>query len=188
MKFIFKALLLLSIITSNTQVSFANHMFTNNTIVTIESFEELGPLIEDGNNNTLLVLDVDYTLLQPLNPAFQYGNFPQNIDFVKRTMSQVPKHLKNEFLTAIATSGKPQLIDEKAPKIIEKFKNETTQVLVISAILTGKWKNIPDIMKWRIDCLKNAGIHPTGFDFKETYSFKDFPPYRENYPQMVLLN
>ncbi len=56
-------------------------------ISTIESFKDLEAYINQADADTLLILDVDYTLLQPLSPAFQYGNFKNNAEFVKKTLS-----------------------------------------------------------------------------------------------------
>jgi hypothetical protein len=69
MKSIFKILIII-IINSHMQLSFASNMFANNSIVTIESFKSLEPLLEYADNSTLLILDVEYTLLQPKNPWY----------------------------------------------------------------------------------------------------------------------
>lgn len=159
-----------------------NTTLTNLPISTIDSFEDLIPFVKQSGPTTLVILDVDYTLFQPLAPAFQYGNFATNAEFVRSTMKQIPKDLKNEFLTAMATAGEPQLIDKKAPAIIKQFKQQGSHILALSSILTGKWKNIPDIMKWRVKKLKKAKIQLTNFGFKSTYHFKQFPSYRGNYP------
>jgi hypothetical protein len=165
----------------NVVVSSNNTTRTDLPIVTIDSFEDLIPFVKQAGPSTLLILDVDYTLFQPLVPAFQYGNFAKNAEFVRSTMQQIPKDLKNEFLTAIATAGEPQLIDEKAPAIIKQFKQQGARILALSSILTGPWKKIPDMMKWRVKKLKKAKVPLTNFGFKSTYCFKQLPSYRGNY-------
>ncbi len=153
-------------------------------ISTIESFKDLEAYINQADADTLLILDVDYTLLQPLSPAFQYGNFKNNAEFVKKTMHQVPKSLKSEFSTDMVTASESQLIDKDAPQILKKFEQKGTRLLALSAILTGKWKHIEDIMEWRISSLARAQIQLTDFGFTSTYQFKEFSAYRGNYPEI----
>lgn len=174
--------LVIAIALPSVLLSSNNTTLTNLPISTIDSFEKLIPFVKQVGPSTLVILDVDYTLFQPSIPAFQHGNFAKNAEFVRNTMKQIPKDLKNEFLTAIATAGEPQLIDKKAPAIIKKFKKQEAHILALSSILTGPWKNIPDIMGWRVKKLQKAKIQLTNFGFKSTYHFKQLPSYRGNYP------
>lgn len=162
----------------------ASRSDSDSLIATMESIKDLEACIDQADADTLLILDVDYTLLQPLSSAFQYGNFKNNSEFVKKAMQQVSKNLKSEFSTAIVTASGSQLIDENTPQVLKKFEQKGTRILALSAILTGKWKQIKDIMEWRISALSKAQLQLTNFGFNSTYQFKEFPSYRGNYPEI----
>ena len=114
-----------------------------NMIYTIEKFDALKEQIDSADKDTLLILDVDYTLTQPSNPAFQQANFCLNPQMVKNFIKSVPDSLKSEFTSFIATSGEGQLLEEEAPSMIRTVKEKGARVLVISGILTGQWQDIP---------------------------------------------
>ncbi len=117
--------------------AFAENNDNEVKIITVESFSDLEAYLKCGDTDTLFIMDVDYPLLQPLIPAFQYGNFRNNKEFIKKTPKQVTKEQRGTLSTAIATSGETQLIDEHAPQIIKKLKEKGTHVLALSAILSG---------------------------------------------------
>lgn len=157
---------------------------TANSINTIEKFHDINEQLPNVDKDTLIILDVDYTLLQPSNPAFQQGNFRLSPEFIKGVMKSIPEKSKSEFATAVATSGEGQLLEEETPSIVESFKQKGVRVVVISGILTGQNLQIPNIMDWRINTLKRVGILPTTFEFDSIYQFKEFPPYRGEYPEI----
>lgn len=154
-----------------------------NSINIIEKFNAIDERIGNVDKDTLIILDVDYTLLQPSNPAFQQGNFSLSPEFVKSFMKSIPESCKSEITTAIATSGEGQLLEEETPEIIDAFKQKGARILIISVILAGHLPNIPDLMDWRINNLKKVGIQPTTFGFNHAFQFKEFPPYRGKYPE-----
>lgn len=153
-----------------------------NVIYTIEKFEALKE--EQIDKNTLLILDVDYTLTQPSNPAFQQANFCLNPQMVKDFVKSVPESVKSEFSNWIATSGEGQLLEEDVPLMIRAFKEKGGRVLIISGLLTGRWKEIPDMMDWRIRNLRRLGIETSDFGFNQPYQFKEFSSYRGEYPEI----
>jgi len=155
-----------------------------NMIYTIEKFDELKEQINSADKETLLILDVDYTLTQPSNPAFQKANFCLNPQMVKSFVKSVPDSIRSEFASFIATSGEGQLLEEEIPTMIRTVKEKGARVLVISGILTGDWQGIPDIMDWRINNLRKLGIETSNFGFDQLYQFKDFPSYRNRYPEI----
>lgn len=153
------------------------------SIQTIDTLKVVEEEVAKSDADTLVILDVDYTLLQPSNPAFQQKNFQVSSEFIKNSMKTLPESIKNEFSTAIATSGEGQLLDEKSPALIEAFKQKGARVLVISGILAGKWNAIPDLMDWRIHNLKRLGITPSTFGFDKPFQFTDLPSYKGKYPE-----
>ena len=82
------------------------------------------------------------------------------------------------------TASGSQLIDENTPQILKKFEQKRARILALSAILTGKQKQIKDIMEWRTSAPSKAQLQLTNFGFNSTYQFKEFPSYRGNYPEI----
>lgn len=152
-----------------------------NTIQTIDTFNAVEQAFVD--TDTLVILDVDYTLLQPSNPAYQHKNFQLSPEFIKSCMKTLPESSKNEFATSIATSGGGQLLEESSPAIIESFKRNGARVLVISGLLVGQWNTIPDLLDWRISTLKGVGIIPSTFAIEGRVEFTDLPSYKGKYPE-----
>lgn len=152
-------------------------------IIRIEKLEQIESKIPVVDKDTLVVLDIDYTLLQTSYPAFQMGNFPSNAEFALNIMELV-SNKKSEFSTSIATSAESELIEKNAPLIIDGLHRKGARVLLLSAILTGKWGNISDIMEWRIKNLKKAGIISSDFGIKGKHKFDNFQSYRGNFPEL----
>jgi hypothetical protein len=157
---------------------------TSGMIYTIEKFEILKEHINKVDKDTLLILDVDYTLTQPSDPAFQQGNFHLSPGFIKDFLRSIPDSIKSEFVSYIAISGEGQLLEEEVPSIIRALKQKGVQVLVISGILTGQLLHIPSVMDWRISNLRRLGIKTSTFGFDQSYQFKDLPSYRGEYPEI----
>ncbi len=155
-----------------------------NVIYTIENFNALKEQIDDVDKDTLFIFDVDYTLTQPSNPAFQQANFCLNPQMVKDFVKSVPEIIKSEFTSFIAISGEGQLLEEEAPSMIKSLKEKGGRVLVVSGILTGQLQDIPNIMDWRISNLRKLSIETSKFSFDRLYEFKDFLPYRGRYPEI----
>lgn len=152
-------------------------------VITIEKIEQIESKIALVDKDTLVVLDIDYTLTQPSYPAFQYGNFKANYEFVKNTM-QLVSDKRSEFSTAIATSSEGVLIEMNAPLVIENLRKKGAKVLLLSAILTGEWANISDVMEWRVQNIKKIGIISDDFGIVGKLKFHNIQSYRENFPEI----
>lgn len=155
-----------------------------NVIYTIEKFEALNEYLDHVGKDTLVILDVDYTLLQPFNPAFQQGNFHLNPELIKECMKSIPDSMKSVFTTSIAISGEGQLLEEKTPSIVKAFKQKGARILIISGILTGQLPHIPNLMDWRISHLKKLGIETSTFGFDQAYQFQDLSSHQGEHPEI----
>lgn len=174
---------LLLLISHSALFGAAHQQTASNAIQVVENLQNVEQDVADANSDTLVILDVDYTLLQPANPAFQQKNFQLSPDFIKNTMKSLPESSKSEFATAIATSGEGQLIDQSSPAMIEAFKQKGARVLVISGLLVGNWNELGDLMDWRIRTLHSLGIVPTTFGITSPWEFTDLPSYKGRYPE-----
>jgi hypothetical protein len=151
---------------------------------TIGSFQEAEAVLATADKNSLVVLDADFTLIQPNHPACQMANFKQNKDYIHAFFKKLPEEVSSDiFPTFWMTRAPSVLIDLKIPAMIKKLKGQGASVIVLSAIITGSFPEVGDILTWRLSNLNKLGIKLSSFDIKTRIKLTDFSLYRGNYPE-----
>lgn len=112
----------------------------------------------------LLVFDIDYTLIHPNEPAFQFLNFVKNKSFLEtifNTLSHGERDIFSNLMVFHLCGNGP--IEKEGPQIIKHLQNEGYRTIALTASMTASLKNECLIQK-RIDNLRQLG-----FDFSHTF-------------------
>lgn len=137
-------------------------------VLTIENFNRLEQEVEHLDSQSLLIMDIDYTLLIPK-------------DMIMRPIARKMRNkiLKDENVDLFHLSDREKdafsilyneyeviLTDPKILKILEKARENRVTMMAMTASLTGPFGLLPSIEKYRLDQLLNLGI-----------DFRDVAPY-----------
>ncbi len=125
-------------------------------VVEAPSLEIIEKELRNLDENSLVVLDVDYTLIVPndrvLLPCGE--EYFQNILKKLREMGEEGEILGSK----IALQSQVSLIDERIHHMLEFLKQKNIKVIALTAMITGKYGQIPNVEEWRVNQLRSLGI------------------------------
>lgn len=151
----------------------------------IHHFSEIETAIGPLKNSDWLLLDIDYTLTEPSDPALQMSVIKQNKLRFREELSKFNAEEKELVPVLMVTQTESQLTDPLIPKLIQKWQKQIP-VLGFTALDTSVLPQIGYIPAWRTKELKNLGISfhvdaQTPFP-KERVEFNTFPSFRGTFP------
>lgn len=138
--------------------------FLDANIVETPNLTPLESEIERLDEETLMVFDVDWTLIVPQDKSLRFREF---WSLAKAKTIHLPdggEHCESLVLL----QSKSELIDQKVLDIISALKNKNVKVIALTAMRTGKWGHIPSMVDWRIQHLATLGI-----DFSPSAPYAD---------------
>ncbi len=129
----------------------------HNEFQIIESHRDIKlDLISKG---TLVVFDVDETLIQPIDSYLVNEHSPKGKAFLRAFVSSHPKFPNWDILTsATLKQAKRPLIEKGISNIFKKMRISGAQVIVLTAMNTGPLGDIEYLEKWRYNHLKSLGV------------------------------
>lgn len=144
----------------------------------ITTLNQLAPVFEEANPNTLVIFDVDNVLTIPDHPAFQIANWAHHNDLVYGQYAQLAQVEKEALCTLMITQNPLLLIEESAPEWIANLSKRGIPVIA----LTAAWSE--NQLAWqRCETLRALGIELKG---KESWGskivFNQCPCYNDSYP------
>lgn len=151
-------------------------------IIEMEEMEKIFYYLQEAGEKTWVIFDVDMVLVQPSDPAFQMANMKRFSSICKQIMKEIPPEKQPLFLSLMTMSSDPVLIDERTPEFIQMIRNKGAFTMVLTANLTGSFRSIPCMERWRIESLKNLKIDfSQGAPSNKEMTFDHLPSYRGNY-------
>lgn len=114
--------------------------------------------IEESDSDTLIIFDVNDTLITCDEPLFHDKNkktFGQVSDEYFKDLS---KERIDELMTTILSSRKTSLVDQKVLDIVDLVKNKQLRMVVLTSCGTGKYGLIEKMEDWRIRQLEDLGL------------------------------
>ncbi len=146
----------------------------NNTciaeVITTSSFEKLKGIFLTADEDTLIILDIDETLIVATDAALH----PKKRNFIKKQIAasagghDQPSHL---LWSIIQKEHHPKLIDKEMPLIIKKLQRNGALVLACTSFPIGSWGIISNIEQWRSNQLMKLGIE---LSILKTVNMKQF--------------
>lgn len=146
------------------------------TIVHTPNLEVIEPYLDQLDPNSLVLLDVDYTILVFKDRALGHDS--------EKYYKPIMKKLKNRddinYLTSsIFIQAEYSLIDQKILTLIEKLQNKNIKVIALTAIPSGSLGLIPHCGEWRFNQLLTLGINfESAFPTIQSLSVQGFPETR----------
>lgn len=151
--------------------------YKSSAIQSIRSFGEVD--FNAIKSKTLVIFDVDETLIQPTDIYVMNENSPHGEAFKKRLVAANPE-IKNwdEIATILLLQAERPLIEPSVIDKINAIKRRGVDVIALTAMNTGPWAELPSMEHWRYEQLKSLGFEgsfeSTEFKLK---SFKKKPVF-----------
>lgn len=151
-------------------------------IIQIKDIKQVFNGLQEADQKTLVIFDVDMVLIQPSDPAYQMANIKRYGSIAKKVMNQIPPEKQMVFLSLMTVASKSILIDERLPCFLQELTQRGIPTIALTANLTGKLGSIQNMEKWRVEDLKRLGI-----DFSPSAPchspilFDQLPAYRGSY-------
>ncbi|HEV2601951.1 MAG TPA: DUF2608 domain-containing protein [Candidatus Babeliales bacterium] len=139
--------------------SFGSWFYTtaNSPIQTIHSFNEVD--FDAIDTDTLVLFDVDETLVQPIDTAFT-KNWAKRDNFQKKLIAEHPEIKNWDIYMSIAVTDIPRpLLEPMIIDTIAKLQNRGVAVIACTAMETGKYATIEKLEAWRYNHLASLGFH-----------------------------
>ena len=135
----------------------------------ISSLHELEEALSKADEKTLIVFDVDEVLITTkdhfLHPYALDDFFLWAQRAFENAKSEEEKIDVEEKLSLCMLLPERVLIEENAPKLIEKLQKKKAKVIALTSCRTGTFGVIPKVEKWRFEHLQSLGV-----DFSSAFS------------------
>lgn len=151
----FHVLLLFSLLFSSCSNS------VSSSIKDIKSYKEVD-LENIIDSTTLVLFDVDETLIQPEDSFLINEHTERGLEFRRSFIQKNPEIMKMHDIGGILLeqAARP-LIEKEVIDIINILKKNNINVFAITAMNTGEYSSIGRMEKWRYSHLKNLGFEGT---------------------------
>lgn len=144
----------------------------------IEHFDRL-------NTNSLLLWDVDLTLILPVDRIMHPNSSFERKELKKTYFSDISEDEHDWLISQMFNSCTYGLVDEKLPDFIATIQDKKIPSIALTAISTGPFGSISSMEEWRFNQLKELGIdfsnafpdHPRVDWHEESEDFMRFPVF-----------
>ena len=151
----------------------------------IESFRQALKILNIADSKTLVLFDVDDTLIMPASKIFRPSIQEKNKEWINEMMMNAFKRAKKTdsfYIDLWLLKEIPDVIEPDIIEIIKALQDRGVIVLALTTTGTGSSQLIPSIPEWRLSTLRKVGI-----DFDRTdmpnMIFNELPKDNEgNYP------
>lgn len=134
-------------------------------IFEIENLKKFEETLQKLDKSSLVLFDVDYTLLTPQDASLKPCG-----KGLRRKFLHVLDLKRREYLQSIlALESEEELMDRSFPLLIEEMQKNNVPVIGLTALETGEYGKIKQLEDWRISQLKKFNM-----DFSS--EFRDYNP------------
>lgn len=155
-----------------------------NQIKVINSYNEVMDILNHVDANTLILFDVDETLIIPRSVSMRTKTKEQHADWLRDTLRKFFKNAPNAedyYFYDWEISEKPLVIEPIIVDIIKSMQNKNVKVLALTNLPTGSRGRIEFLPQWRFNKLAEVGIDFSKTKFEDT-TFTQLPKNDNNYP------
>lgn len=115
--------------------------------------------IDSITNGTLVIFDVDETLIQPVDMYLINEHTPQGRAFLHAFIKKHPEVKDWDTLTStLLQQAQRPFIEASIPIIMQKMRDKGAKIIALTAMNTGKVGNILSLEHWRYNHLKGLGF------------------------------
>lgn len=149
----------------------------------ILSIHELKKWTDTADENTLLVFDMDYTLVMLKNPAFHRPVFKKYIDWIEELEKSLTPDEEAIYAGVFMPNGLLCTVEPQIPTFIKSLQDRHLKMIVLTASPVGKIGNLPSVEDWRSRELLRLGIDVSGsFSDNSPTTFTFLNPARGYHP------
>lgn len=153
------------------------------SIQEVSAVQEIVPCLEQADQTTLCVFDIDYTLTMPSSPAFQMTTIKQHKALFKAFLQSLTEQERLLFSTVFISRGSSLLVDTATPNLINSLQEKGVKCLALTACFTGSLGPINNLEEWRFAQLKSLGIDfSSSFPIMGKLKFDALNGWRGRYP------
>ncbi len=145
-----------------------------NAIQKIDSLEQVANILETADRNSLVIFDIDDTLISPADTIEQtwFHHSPDGQKVYKELDAYIktkdnPRQYSEMMTEKIKSKTKFKLIEDESLQLIHKLQNKNVKVMALTNCSTGPGKIIDSWQSWRSDNLKQVGI-----DFSSSFDLQ----------------
>ena len=127
----------------------------------IDSFSQATEILDNADSKTLVLFDVDDTLIMPASRIFRPKLQLENKDWVNAMMAQAFQKAKkpdNFYIDIWMMKELPFVIEPSIIETIKVLQDRGVMVLALTRLDTGSSALIQSIPEWRLSTLKKIGI------------------------------
>jgi len=152
----------------------------------VTSFTEVQELFDKATPDSLVVLDIDRTISEPLDATLRIGTTQNVEDFSDKNESitaiygdfleGIERKPKGFFVRAVLNSLEQHLVEPVIADIVADLQQRRVPVVALSAFCAGQSKDVPEgsIQESRYQKMRRLGIDlSTSFDFQERFFLPD---------------
>lgn len=155
--------------------------FVRAEIIAIKQFDELLMTLKDADKKTMVLMDVDYVLIQPKNPLYQMGTFFRYSTITRNVTGTMTREEKDLLMNKIFSHNGVEIMPGNILKTFNAIKRKATVFGFVST-LTGKIGNVKSNAEVKLITLSNLGFNFHRDLSKTTIPYTTFPKHFENYP------
>lgn len=124
-------------------------------MIEISSLCELSPFVGESS---LVVFDLDDTLVRTKNPAFQRPLLDRYKQEVRHLFCDLSENERYELMMTIILENELELIEERTPTFLQELHAKGADTLGLTASFSGSFGNFSLIEELRYQTLKSLGI------------------------------
>jgi len=137
------------------------------------SFREIEKNILKATTRDLVIFDVDYTLISPIDKILRPCGETYVEEWIKKYNLDKNNTFKEEIISIVLKERSVEVVNRSFIDLIENLKKRSIPVMALTAIATKKYGIISSMEDWRINDLLQLG-----YDFSTSWpkkvSLKEF--------------
>ena len=157
---------------------------TFSQVKTIDSFAQASTVLLAADKNTLVLFDVDETLIIPASVTMRTKTKEQHQQWLKQTLDSMIKSLpkpEDYYFDNWAITETPLVIEPSIIATIKSLQDRGVKVLALTNLSTGSRYQIQSLPEWRFAKLHDVGIDFSKVSIPDTI-FTDLPIKNGTYP------
>lgn len=151
------------------------------SITPISTISEFRASLESADQDTLVVFDVDRTLVIMGDQSLKGGK-----SGLKKRLRTYPRynelsqHEQEILMSIVMLNASHDIIEIESLDLIRQLQNRNVKAIFCTTLETGAFGIIPDVAQWRVDSLNHLGLN-FGAAFPEL-PYLEFFPGEKNSP------
>lgn len=156
------------------------------TIIEAKTIQEVEDIFECLTPQSLLIWDIDHTLIYPKDKILGYRNEPLAFELSLRYLNRSNNQKWTDLITSILTQCSYQLVNPHLVNLISLLQTKQIPTMAFTALRTGCFGKIESMETWREKQLNTLGIDFTSFLSKcrsqrwEGTTFQTYKPRFQN--------